>query len=154
MKGQKMQWGNSNYETAVFYSVNMFYSLTDWFQRFELPSVPTAVFAPQMHSSQKIISRKAEKNENPLKRPSSLWIGIYNSFSASSQVSAALLGLSKSMYTNIIATVTTVTATPRHTGLTSWNHWTIKAGKDLLDHCVQLLPKRPNPPCLGTNTDF
>lgn len=97
----------------------------------------------------KNISRKAEKNENPLKRPSSLWIGIYNSFSASSQVSAALLGLSKSMYTNIIATVTTVTATPRHTGLTSWNHWTITAGKDLLDHCVQLLPKRPNPPLFG-----
>lgn len=56
---------------------------------------------------------------------------------ASSQVSAALQALSKSMYTNIIATVTTVTATPRHIDLTSWNHWTIKARKDLLDHCVQ-----------------
>lgn len=73
---------------------------------------------------------------------------------ASSQVSAALLGLSTSMYTNIIATVTTVTATPRHIGLTSWNRWTIKAGKDLLDHCVQLLPKSPNHPCLGMNTHY
>lgn len=103
----------------------------------------------------KNISRKAEQNENTLGNTQYLMnrcLQVFQNLCIISSVCSS--ARSKSTHTNIIATVTTETATPRHIDLTLWNHWTTKAGKDLLDHYVQLLLKSPNPPCLGTNTHF